>query len=240
MDDKEYPLKKTARLAGVFYFIWILSGLYSLMLIPSQIDMSGDATSTAKNILSHEFLFRTGIINDLINSSIWIVMILLLYRLFKPVNSYLAKLLFALVIVQIPAVFILEGFNITALMILKGEGLQTFETAQRLEIAIQFLKFSDYAVHALEFYWGLWLLPLGILICKSVFIPRFFGIWLVINGIALLTLSFTDILLPQYRNMIFKIAIPAMFGEVVFMLWLLIKGIKNNMSTIENNKALSI
>ncbi|MBK8551171.1 MAG: DUF4386 domain-containing protein [Ignavibacteria bacterium] len=240
MDDKDYPLKKTARLAGFLYFIWILSGLYSLMFIPSQIEMSGDAAATAYNILSNEFLFRTGIINDLINSCIWIVMILFLYRLFKPVNRYLVKLLFAFVIVQIPAVFILEGFNITALMILKGKGLQTFEAGQRLDIAMQFLKFSDYAVLTLEFYWGLWLLPLGILIMKSDFIPRFLGIWLIINGIALLILSFTDILLPQYRNMIFKIAIPAMFGEVAFMLWLLIKGVKNNVSSIENNKVLSI
>lgn len=234
MDDKEYSLKKTARLAGVFYFIWILSGLYSLMFIPSQIDMSGDAAGTAHNILSHEFLFRTGIINDLLNSSIWIVLILLLYRLFKPVNKHLVKLLLLLVVVQIPAVFILEGFNITALMILKGKGLQTFEAVQRQDIAIQFLKFGDYAVPALEFYWGLWLLPLGFLICRSRFIPRFLGIWLVINGIAFLILSFTDIILPQYRDMIFKIAVPAMLGEVAFMLWLLMKGVKNNISEIEN------
>lgn len=238
MDNKEYPLKKTARLAGFLYLIWILSGLYSLMFIPSQIDMNGDAAGTAHNILSHEFLFRTGIINDLINSSIWIVMILLLYRLFKPVNKYLVKVLFAFVIVQIPAVFILEGFNLTALMFLKGEGLQTFEAVQRLDLAIQFLKFGDYAVLALEFYWGLWLLPLGILSWRSGFIPRFLGIWLIINGIALLILSFSDILFPQYRDMIFKIAIPAMFGEVAFMLWLLIKGVKNNVSENENNKVL--
>jgi len=236
MDDKEYTLKKTSRLAGLLYLIWILLGLYSLMIIPSQIDMTGDAAGIAHNILSHEFLFRTGIIIDLINSSIWIVMILLFYRLFKQVNKFLVKLLLAFVIVQIPAVFILQGFNITTLTILKGEGLQTFEAAQRLDLAIQFLKFSDYVVLTLEFYWGLWLVPLGILIFRSGFIPRFLGIWLVINGLALLILSFTDILVPQYRNIIFKIAIPAMFGEVAFMLWLLIKGVKDNVSTIENNK----
>ncbi len=161
MENKVYSLKKTARLAGLLYLIWIITGLYAMFYIPSQINIRADAVTTAQNILSNEFLFRTSIINDLISSTIWVFMVLVLYRLFKPVNERQAKLMVALVIVQIPVVFIMEAFNITSLMILKGEILKTFELSQRQDLAMLFLKINEYGVLALEIFWGLWLFPLG-------------------------------------------------------------------------------
>ena len=137
-------------------------------------------------------------------------------------------------IVQIPTVFIMEAFNITSLMIFKGEILKTFELNQRQDLAMLFLKINDYGVLTLETFWGLWLFPLAILVYKSRFLPRFLGVWLFIDGFALLVLSFTSLLLPQYKDMVYKIAFPAMLGEVAFMLWLLIKGAKNNIPTITN------
>ncbi len=226
METNPSSLKKTARLAGLLYLIWIITGLYSMFYVPSQINIRGDAVTAAQNILSHEFLFRTSIITDLISSTIWVFMVLVLYRLFKSVNERQAKLLVALVIVQIPVVFITEAFNITSLMILKGEILKTFELTQRQDLAMLFLKINDYVVLALEIFWGLWLFPLAILVYRSRFLPRFLGLWLIINGFALLVLSFISLLLPQYKDMVFKIAFPAMLGEVAFMLWLLIMGAK--------------
>jgi hypothetical protein len=127
METNVSSLKKTARLAGLLYLIWVITGLYGMFYIPSQIDICGDAVTTAQNILSNEFLFRTGIINDIICNALWVFMVLVLYRLFKQVNERQAKLMVALVIVQIPAVYIMEAFNITSLMIFKGEMLKTFE-----------------------------------------------------------------------------------------------------------------
>ena len=234
METEIASRKNTARLAGLLYFIWIITGLYAMFYIPSQINTQSDAVTAAQNILANEFLFRTGIINDLISSTIWVFMVLVFYRLFKPVNARQAKLLVALVIVQIPTVFIMEAFNITSLMIVKGETLKTFELNQRHELAMLFLNINDYIVSTLVLFWGLWLFPLGILVYRSRFLPRFLGIWLLINGFALVVLSFTGLLLPQYKDLVFKIAFPAMLGEVAFMLWLLIRGAKNNIPTITN------
>lgn len=242
MEDKAYSLNKTARLAGMLYFVWILTGLYAMFYIPSQINIKGDAATAAQNILSNEFLFRTGIINDLISSTIWVFMVLVLYRLFKSVNERHAKILFGLVIVQIPTVFFMEAFNITSLMIFKGEILKTFEVSQRLDLAMLFLKINDYVASTLVLFWGLWLFPLAILVYKSTFLPRFIGVWLFINGFAFVVLSFTGLLLPQYKDMVIKIIFPAMLGEVAFALWLLIKGVKNNVPTIltSNNESTTL
>lgn len=223
-----YSIKKTARLAGLLYFVWIITGLYGMFYIPSQINMKGDAATTAKNILSNEFLFRTSIVNDIISSTIWVFMVLVLYQMFKHVSQHQAKLLVALVIVQIPTVFFMEAFNITSLMIFKGEILKTFELSQRQDLAMLFLKISDYGVLILETFWGLWLFPLAILVYRSRFLPRFLGVWLIITGFFYLVLSFTSLMLPQYKDMVLNsvFALPAELGEVAFMLWLLIMGAK--------------
>lgn len=237
MENKVHSLKKTARLAGLLYLIWILTGLYAMFYIPSKINMRGDAVTTAQNILSDEFLFRTGIINSLISSTLWVFMALVFYRMFKHVNERQAKLLVALVIVQIPVVFFMEAFNITSLLIFKGEILKTFELSQRQDLAMLFLKINDYVVLTLETFWGLWLFPLGILVYRSRFLPRFLGVWLIITGIFYLVLSFTSIMLPQYKDIVLNsvFALPAEIGEVVLMLWLLIKGAKNNIPSNEFN-----
>jgi len=238
MEMNSSPLKSTARLAGLLYFIWIITGVYGLFYVPSQINTQGDAATTAQNILSHEFLFRTSTLNDLISGALWVFMALVLYRLFKPVSERQAKLLIALVIVQIPAAFFVEALNIASLMIFKGEILKSFEIAQRQDLAMLFLKSGDYLVSTLILFWGLWLFPLAILVYKSRFLPRFLGVWLVITGIFYVILSFTGILLPEHKDMVSNsvFALPAELGEVAFMLWLLIKGVKTEYRPTESNE----
>jgi Domain of unknown function (DUF4386) len=228
METEITSRKNTARLAGLLYFFWTLTGLYGLMYLPSQTVVKGDVVATGNKILANEFLFRTGIMNDLISSVLWVFMVLVLYRLFKQVNERQAKLLVTMVIVQVPVVFIMGAFNVATLMILKGEILKTFELSQRQDLAMLFLKIGDYGNLTLEMYWGMWLLPLAILIYKSGFLPRFLGVWLIITGITYVVLSITGILFPDYYATLFKFSIPAMLGELAFMLWLLIMGAKNN------------
>ena len=90
-----------------------------------------------------------------------------------------------------------------------------------------FLKISDYGSIVLETFWGLWLLPFGILVYKSRFIPRILGVFLILDGIALILHSFTSLLLPEYQTVVRQFALPFWtLGEISIMLWLLIKGVK--------------
>jgi hypothetical protein len=135
--------------------------------------------------------------------------------------------MFALVIVQIPFVFFMEAFNVASLMILKGEILKTFELSQRQDFAMLFLKINDYGTLPLEMFWGLWLLPFGLLVYKSDFIPRIFGILLFIAGIAYMIDSTIGILLPNYSSFVkYPTILLAAVGEISITLWLLIKGVK--------------
>ena len=204
------------------------------MYVPSKTIVPGDAVATSAKMLANEFIFRTGIVNGLLSSIVWILIGMTLYRLFKHVNKSQAKLLVVLVIVQIPVSFFMEAFNITTLMLFKGDILKTFELSQRQDLAMFFLKINDYLTMTLEMFWGLWLFPFGYLVYKSGFIPRILGVFLILNGIAYIIHCFTHILLPNYQAIVFQIATPIWtLGEISIMLWLLIKGVKNNVPTIE-------
>src|SRR5258708_28942192 len=87
-----------------------------------------------------------------------------------------------------------------------------------------FLRLHHQEVVAAEIFWGLWLFPLGVLAYRSRFLPRFLGVWLIINGFAYLAMSFTGLLLPQYEDRVSNISFPAQLGALAFMLWLVIKG----------------
>jgi hypothetical protein len=132
-----------------------------------------------------------------------------------------------LVVVQIPIAFLNELNSIAALALVRGaDFLSMFEKPQREALAMLFLNlhFHGYVVN--EIFWGLWLLPLALLVYRSRFLPRFLGVWLAIDGVAWVILSLTGILSPQYYDKVFTYSQPAAFGEVAFMLWLLIKGAK--------------
>ena len=87
-----------------------------------------------------------------------------------------------------------------------------------------FLKLHGQGFVVAEMFWGLWLFPLGLLVYRSRFLPRFLGVWLGLAGVAWLVLSLVGILLPEYQDKIDKYLQPAIIGEIVFMLWLLIMG----------------
>lgn len=235
MKNKTYSLKKIARFAGLMYLIWVVTAIYGLIYVQSKTIVQGDAVATANKMLANEFIFRTGIVNGILSSIVWILIGMTLYRLFKHVNEGQAKLLVVFVIVQIPVCFFMEALNITSLMLFKGDILKTFELSQRQDIAMLFLKINDYVTIILEMFWGLWLFPFGYLVYKSGFIPRILGVFLILNGVAYVIHCFTHLLLPNYQALIFQIATPIWtLGEISIMLWLLIKGVKKTYQHIDN------
>lgn len=227
VEDNYHGLKKTARLAGLLYFIWVLTGIYGLMYVSSKTIVPGDTGATAEKMLNNEFLFRTGIVNDIISNTLWVFIALALYKLFRQVNQRKAKLLVSLVLVQVPVMFFMEALSLTSLMAFKGEIFKEFSIAQRQDLAMTLLKINNYGTMVLETFWGLWLFPFGQLVYKSGFIPKVLGIFLVINGVAYVVHSFTHILLPQYQSVVYQLSIPLWtLGEISITLWLLIKGVK--------------
>ena len=221
-----HPTDKAARVAGAIYLSLVFTAPLRLIYIPSALFVRGNATATADNIAAHEFLFRLGIVGDLLTATIAIFLVLALYRLLKGVDQNHAALMVILGGLMVAPIYFLNALNdVAALLLVRGtDFLSVFEKPQRDALALLFLRLHHHGVVANEIFWGLWLFPLAVLVLRSGFLPRILGAWLIINGFAYLTISFTGLLLPQYEEMVSTIAFPALLGEIAIVLWLLIKG----------------
>lgn len=225
-------IKVTARRTGLLYLLTAILAPFTLIYIPSTLFVPGNATATAHNIAAHETLFRVGIVTDLFGGVIWIFVVLALYRLLKGVDQNLAALMVILGGVMVTVInFFVTLNHVAALILVRGaDFLSVLDKPQRDALAMLFLRLHGQGILAAEIFWGLWLFPLAILVVRSRFLPRFLGVWLIVNGFAYLVMSFTGFLLPQYAKTVDTIVFPALFGELALMLWLAIKGAKEQTS----------
>lgn len=225
MDSK----KKSARIAGLLYLLLAITGGFGIMYIPSSIQVTGDATATANNIVTSEFTFRLSMISNLVSSVLYIFLALALGRLFKEVDAKYVKLMLSLVIIAVP-IGIVNVINLIAAQSLAGgtDFLGTFEQEQRNDLALFFLNLYNRGLSLAGIFWGLWLYPFGMLVINSKFIPKIIGILLIIGCFAYVLDSFLTLLLPEYRKILADyLMIPLAIGEFSIIFWLLIKGVKN-------------
>ena len=216
------------RVAGFWYLLLCLVGPLRLIYIPSKLFVHGNAAATVNNIAAHEWLFRFGIVSDLVCGVILIFLVMAFYRLFKEVDPNLVVLVVIFGGVM-PALINFVGVvsDAAALMVVReGDFLSVFDKPQRDALAVLFLHLRDHQNTAAEMLWGVWLFPLAALVYRSRFVPRFLGVWLAFGGFAYVILNLTGELVPQYENKVFAYSQPAFFGEIAIMLWLLIKGAK--------------
>ena len=217
--------RNPGRFAGLLYVLASIVGFFSLGYVSGKLIVDGNAAATANNIASSETLFRLGIAGELIGQAAFIFVALALYDLLKGVNRRHASLMVTLIVVSIPIAFLNELNSFAALVLVHGgDFLATFDKPQRDALAMLFVHLHGRGFVVAEIFWGLWLFPLALLVYKSRFLPRFLGVWLALAGFAWVTLSLTSILSPQYQDKVNTYCQPAFFGEIAFMLWLLIKG----------------
>ena len=219
-------IRNPGRMVGLWYLLLVFAGPLRLIYIPNKLFVEGNASATASNIAAHESLFRLGMLSEVLGAVVLIFLTLAFYRLFQDVDEYLAVLLVITGGIM-PAIFTLLHVAIdgTALAVARGDaGFAAFGQSQRDAFVLLFLRFNHYEVVAAEILWGVWLFPMGALTYKSGFLPRFIGVWLIINGAAYVVLCLTGILFPAYQDKVFLYAQPALFAELAIMLWLLIKG----------------
>jgi len=221
-------LSKNARVAGLLYIVASVIGAVRLIYIPEALFVHGDAAATANNIASHETLFRLGIVSGLLSAALFIFVTLALYRLLKEVDRELAVLMVILgSLMPVPIFFINSMTDAAALLFARGaDFLSVIDKPQRDAFVRLFLNLHHQLDLANAIFWGLWLLPLGLLIYRSRFLPRFLGPWLMLECFAWLAFSFAGFLRPGSEDKVFTYSQPLMFAELATMFWLAIMGAK--------------
>jgi hypothetical protein len=218
--------KQQARLAGLLYFILGLIAPIGLLYVPGQLIVKENATATADNIRSSEWLLRLGIASELVHQALAIFLVLALYRLFKPVDEMLAKQVVILgALVSVPIMFLNVVNDVAALTLVSGaDWLSAFEKPELDALAYLFVRLHSRGITVASIFWGLWLFPFGLLVIRSGFIPRVLGYLLMIAGTAYLGSAFATLVLPQYAELVGNVALPLEMGELPIIFWLLIWG----------------
>ena len=218
--------RNPGRVAGLWYLLLVFLGPLRLIYIPEKLFVTGNAAATASNIIAHEWLFRFGMVADLLGAMVLVFLTMAFYRLFKDVDQQLAVLVVILGGVMPALLYIVNvATDASALMVARGaDFLNVFDKAQRDALVLLILRQHSHLVTAAEILWGLWLAPLGMLVYRSRFLPRFLGVWLLFNALAYVLISLIGELAPQYSDTAFLFAQPALLAELALTLWLVIRG----------------
>lgn len=217
--------KRTARTAGSLYLLMAVLGLFAEICFRQNLFVPADMAVTANNILANAFLYRLGITSDILMALIYLLTALALFKLLAPVNKNMAGAM----VVFTTAGCVLLLFNvlneIAPLYILSGdEYLSAFSTIQKQSLAMFFYNLYQHGYMLGQIFFALWVLPLGILIYESGYIPKVFGLLFLIEAVFGLMAVIVHFLMPN-AMMETIMMVPMMIAEFSFVAYLLIKGI---------------
>ena len=219
-------INKTARMAGFLYLMYMVITIPADALGRSPLIVFGDAATTARNIMASEWQFRIGIIGDLVSAVFFLLAAWALYMLLKSVNKDLA-LLFLLLNLGGVAVYSINLLNqFAAVLLLSGaDYLKVFQADQLQSLAMFFLNLKTNGYWIAQIFFGAWLLPLGYLVYKSGFLPKFLGIVMMIHFVGWTMTSLQFFLFPGFTAITYVTYPLGFISEFGLTLWLLIMGV---------------
>lgn len=215
------------RIAGWLYLVVVITGIFSLAYVPTQINSPGNPLTTLGNMIAHEALFGAGNAAFLVEQVAFLLLPLVLYRLFVPVDRRAAILLVAFALAAIPIAVAGLVHRMDALTLLTDADLaRALSPGQLQAMALLSLEHYSGSIFVASMFWGLWLLPFGYLVVKSGAIPRVLGVLLMLGGAGYLLNVFGTLLLPGYGDTLLSdyATRPASLGEIGSCLWLLVFG----------------
>ncbi len=229
-----------ARMAGGFYLINILTGIFAIIFVRGALLVHGDAAATAANIVAHQMRFRLGFVAEIVTCLTCVPVAIIFYRLLKVVNKSLAMadVFLTLLGTAIEAVVLLNHF--APLLILQGSSYASAFTPQQLQAqAYLSLQLQDIGLSISLVFFGTSCIIDGYLIFRSTFLPRIIGVLLAIEGVGYLINSFTLFIAPDLQARIFPYFMATGIGEVSLCLWLIVMGV-NETKWYERARAAEI
>lgn len=220
--------KKTARLAGFFYLIVVITGMFSLAYVPSKLIIWTDAAATFQNIAASETLFRMSLVSSALCYVTFLLLPLVLYSLLRSVNEAAAKLMVVLAVVSVPISLLNLQNKYAVLTLVNGANhLKIFSEQQITSQMMTLLENYDHGILIVQIFWGLWLLPFGYLVYRSGFLPKILGILLMLGCFGYLISFVGNTIMTDYGETVIAgyVRMPAAVGEIGTCLWLLIRGV---------------
>lgn len=219
------PLFK-ARMAGFFWLLTIITGMFAF-IAGGRFIVTGDAATTAANIINHQLLFRLAFISNLVATACYLAVTLFVYQLLKPVNRTVAAFVVFFSLMGCATGLVSNLLFLAPLDFLSGAPyLSIFTAAQVQALALTILTLSLRLNDIGMVFFGFHVLSIGYLIRRSTFLPRILGALLFVAGICYLTNSFANFLDVSFKTYLLPfVAIGGLLGEGSLTGWLLVKGV---------------
>lgn len=219
------PNVRVARTAGLIYLFFVVIGVLGFLVVRPQVVVAGDPAATLTAVRSAELLAGVSVALELGIALAQALAALWLFRLFHSVSSVMASAVLAFGMVN--AVMILVSAAMLTTM--RTAALEPFSGAQAETIvgAATSVSESLWAVSALFF--GLWLIPLGLLVLRSGWTPPALGWLLVTGGLGYTLSTFAAALLPEQTVLSEALRLPANVGEFWLAGYLVILGARRRL-----------
>jgi Domain of unknown function (DUF4386) len=216
-----------ARIGGVLYLIIIVFGAFAEGLVTNTLIVSGDAVTTAHNIMASPVLWRLSVAGDLIVALCAVPLLWIEYLLLRPVSKHLVLLAVLFNLVSLAVEAISKLFLLVVVPTLgNADYLKAFEPQQLQVLANLAIRSHDIAFNIALIFFGCTCLVNGYLIFRSGYLPKFIGILMQLAGLSYLTACSAALFAPTFADLIIPaILVPPLIGESSFCLWLLVKGV---------------
>lgn len=165
-----------ARRAGLFYLAAAFFYIFGMMYVDGRVRVAGDAAATLRNIAELGTLYRLGFMSTLLGHVCLLVVAASLYGLYAPVDAGWARLLVVFVVAGVSISFANRAHQLTVERLALGAYALGAGTE---ELARAFLDLFNDGDRLSGIFWGLWLLPAGVLALKSGFAPKVLGVVLI-------------------------------------------------------------
>lgn len=211
-----------ARIAGLFYVLVVLTGVFSLGIAPQTL-FAGDTDAARYAALAdHLPLLKQVILVELACYVAFAGTAVSLHRLLAPSGDRAAALMAVLALISVPFGFV----NVAHLM----EIVRLLEAPTATSVAEVAAASARYRAGILmqSIPWGLWLIPLGWLTIRCGYLPKLIGVLLILAGLGYVIHFTGRILVPDWRDTVWpQILAAPRFGEMLMAGWLLVLGARD-------------
>ena len=213
-----------ARWAGGLYLAYILANVLASSL--GHIGLS-DAQTLRATISGDEVMFRWGLVAALSSALLFVLTAWALYTLLRPVDEPLALLLLVLNAVGV-AVQCASYLPLLAVLAQRDSAVDVGALTSPQLDGLALLSVSTYRIGFVtaQLFFSAWLFPLGLLVLRSGFLPRFLGWLLLLDGVAVLVWFLQVLLAPAHPAISYPAWAIGFIAELGLGLWLLVRGVR--------------
>ncbi len=217
-----------AKVGGVLYLIIIVLGALGEGVVRGSIVVPGNATATAANLRSMEWLWRLGVAGEVVLLTCATALALILYVLLRPVSRDLALVAVFFNVVSIAIEGVAAVSLAAALLPMTSAAYVNAFTPEQLNImALLSVRSHSAGFGIALIFFGVECVILGFLISRSDYMRRSIGVLMQIAGVCYVINSFALLLSPPLSSRLFPaVLIPSLIAELSLALWLVVKGVR--------------